>query len=184
MTNSKKGFTLIELLVVIGILAVLATVVVLVLNPAQLFAQARDTQRLSDLSSTVSAINLYLVTADTVTLGETAYSTANATCGLTGGCTLRDVYTIGGAGWVTVNLASSTGGSPLASLPRDPLNNATYQYAYVGDNTNKTYELNARLESEKFRVDMTTDGGNQNTCSTYIESTCYYELGNDPGLDL
>ena len=34
----KKGFTLIELVIVIGILAILATVVVLVLNPAQLLA--------------------------------------------------------------------------------------------------------------------------------------------------
>ncbi|MBI2025133.1 MAG: prepilin-type N-terminal cleavage/methylation domain-containing protein, partial [Candidatus Harrisonbacteria bacterium] len=31
------GFTLIELLVVIGILAILATVAVLVINPAELF---------------------------------------------------------------------------------------------------------------------------------------------------
>ncbi|MGC9603563.1 MAG: type II secretion system protein, partial [Minisyncoccia bacterium] len=41
------GFTLIELLVVIGILGTLATAVVLVLNPAQLLAQARDSTRLS-----------------------------------------------------------------------------------------------------------------------------------------
>ncbi|MGC9603258.1 MAG: prepilin-type N-terminal cleavage/methylation domain-containing protein, partial [Minisyncoccia bacterium] len=40
--QDEASFTLIELLVVIGILGVLATAVVLVLNPAQLLAQARD----------------------------------------------------------------------------------------------------------------------------------------------
>ena len=59
----KKGFTLIELLIVIAILAILATTVVLVLNPAQILAQARDAQRISDLSSIKSAIALYLATA-------------------------------------------------------------------------------------------------------------------------
>jgi prepilin-type N-terminal cleavage/methylation domain-containing protein len=44
--NQVKGFTLIELLIVIAILAILATAVVLVLNPAQILAQARDAQRI------------------------------------------------------------------------------------------------------------------------------------------
>lgn len=39
---NRKGFTLIELLIVIGILAVLATAVIMVLNPAELLKQARD----------------------------------------------------------------------------------------------------------------------------------------------
>jgi prepilin-type N-terminal cleavage/methylation domain-containing protein len=47
-TPPKAGFTLIELLIVIGILAILATVVVLVLNPTEMFKQARDSQRLSE----------------------------------------------------------------------------------------------------------------------------------------
>src|SRR3989344_1305406 len=76
MSARKKGFTLIELLIVIGILAVLATITVLVLNPAQLFAQARDSQRLSDLSSVKGAIALYLTTVDTPSLeaGSPAFS--------------------------------------------------------------------------------------------------------------
>ncbi len=64
-TNTKtvKGFTLIELLVVIGILAVLSVVIILTLNPAELLKQARDSTRISDLSTVRTAISLYQVDA-------------------------------------------------------------------------------------------------------------------------
>ena len=180
----KKGFTLIELVIVIGILAILAAAVVLVLNPAQLLAQARDSQRMSDLSSIKSAIGLYLATANTVTLGVQARSTFATACGLTGNCTINSIVLTDGTGWVGVVLNDTSGGSPISALPLDPLNNANYQYAYQGDNTNKTFELNGRLESTKYRDAMINDGGNRSTCSTYIETTGYYEVGTDAGLDL
>jgi prepilin-type N-terminal cleavage/methylation domain-containing protein len=183
--KTGRGFTLIELLIVIGILAILATTVVLVLNPAQLTAQARDVQRISDLGTLKSAIAIYLSTATSPTLGETENSTANATCGLGDGtCTLNATTTVAGSGWIGIDLTGTSGGAPVASLPLDPTNSATYQYAYDGDNTNKTFELNGRLESTKYRAQMTTDGGDDSTCSTYTEETCYYETGTDPGLNL
>lgn len=52
----NKGFTLIEILVVIGIIAILATIVIIAINPARQFAQARDTQRTSHLNSILNAI--------------------------------------------------------------------------------------------------------------------------------
>src|SRR3989344_8684487 len=64
-----KGFTLIELLIVIAILAVLSTAVVLVLNPAELLKQGRDSTRISDLASINSAIALYLTDVSTPGLG-------------------------------------------------------------------------------------------------------------------
>ncbi len=55
-TSRNKGFTLIEILVVIGIIAVLAAIVIVAINPARQFAQARDTQRTSNLNSILNAI--------------------------------------------------------------------------------------------------------------------------------
>lgn len=54
--NKFAGFTLIELLVVIGIIGILAAIVLIAVNPGRQFAQARDTQRRSDLLSITNAV--------------------------------------------------------------------------------------------------------------------------------
>jgi prepilin-type N-terminal cleavage/methylation domain-containing protein len=57
----KKGFTLIELLVVVGVLATLATVVFVALDPAQRFADARNSRRYSDVNSILTAVHECIV---------------------------------------------------------------------------------------------------------------------------
>ncbi len=52
----EQGFTLIELLVVIGVIAILASIVVVAINPSRQFAQARNTQRESNVSTILNAI--------------------------------------------------------------------------------------------------------------------------------
>lgn len=55
----RKGLTLIELLVVIAIISILATTVVVAINPARQMAKARDSQRESHLTAILSAILQY-----------------------------------------------------------------------------------------------------------------------------
>lgn len=53
---ASPGFTLIELLIVIALIAVLAGAVIIALNPARQFANARDSQRWSHVSALAGAI--------------------------------------------------------------------------------------------------------------------------------
>ena len=199
----KKGFTLVELLIVIGILAILSAATVLILNPAQILQESRDTQRLNDMSTISSALSLYLATVSSAeknldAVAETApnlgrctvdpavnsnpFGTHNDADSL---CVLDTDRTVTNAGWIDVDLTETSGGSPMAVLPIDPTNSGNYMYAYEADDTNNTFELNTRLESARYRVNMENDGGNSNTCTgTYVDATCWYEVGNDPGLNL
>jgi type II secretion system protein G len=56
-SNKKSGFTLIELLVVISIISLLSSVVLSSLNSAR--SRARDTQRMANIRSLQTALELY-----------------------------------------------------------------------------------------------------------------------------
>src|SRR3990167_10454746 len=89
----KRGFTLLELIIVIAILAVLAVAVVIVLNPAEVLAKARDSNRLSDLSALKSAIALYLTDVSPPLLGSpTDEATSAVNCTGTGVVTAKIFY--------------------------------------------------------------------------------------------
>ena len=56
-TRPVRGFTLIEILVVIGMLAILSTVVLVAVNPLRQFAEARNSQRQSNVAAILNAIS-------------------------------------------------------------------------------------------------------------------------------
>lgn len=74
-----KGFTLIELIIVIAIIGILASIVVVAINPAQQFQRARDTQRKSDVTSILSAIGQYQAETDGYLTSIAGVGTASQT---------------------------------------------------------------------------------------------------------
>jgi prepilin-type N-terminal cleavage/methylation domain-containing protein len=182
----RKGFTLIELLVVIGIIAILAVVTLVLINPAQLFAQGRDSNRLSSLLTLNSAISLYTQTVKGGYLGTSSVvyvsipdpSLAGSAADQCQGLSFQalpapwiyhcasssTVRSITGTGWLPVALNTIPGGSPIGSLPLDPTNTSStgLYYTYTTDGTN--YELTASMESQKYDLGgsndaVSTDGG-------------------------
>lgn len=59
--KSQKGFTLIEILVVIGIIAILAAIVIIAINPSRQFAQAHNTQRISGVTAILNAVGQNII---------------------------------------------------------------------------------------------------------------------------
>lgn len=161
---SKRGFTLIELLVVITIIIILAAVVMIAINPAEMARRGRDATRLSDLENVRKAIDLGVAEGligtipGTPALPVTGDSQANA-------------RTCSDANWVgAMNVCAY-----LSTLPVDPrhADGAPWQYEFAADGTG--YELRVQLESPSNDTKEANDGGDDPT---------WYEVGTDQGLNL
>lgn len=188
--HTQKGFTLIELLVVIAIIAVLSVVVILTLNPAEILRQARDSNRVSDLSTLKSGISLFLsdVATSSAAIGVTrtcyyyAVGFTTTTCTswfptATAATIASSSRNVNGTGWIPINLNAISSGAPFGNLPVDPISNVNYFYSYV-TNATSGFKLAAKMESVKYNASgssdvVSTDGGNDNAT---------YETGSVFGL--
>jgi len=172
----KQGFTLLELLITIAILAVLTTVIVVAINPAESIKRARDTQRISDLDNIKTGIILYISEGYT-DIGDGTCKAAILVCKsdvCVGVCGEGESsYDNDGNGWIPIDFTAMSGGAPLSHLPVDPTNSSNNLYGYVANGTD--FEINTRIESVYYsnsgkNTIMKKDGGN---------TDLLYELGTD-----
>jgi len=59
--DSQKGFTLLEILLVIATIAILASIVILALNPRKQLGQTNNAKRSVDVSTIINAVHQYAV---------------------------------------------------------------------------------------------------------------------------
>jgi len=110
LRHSREGFTLIELLLVIGIIAILASIVIVAINPTKQMGDARNAQRRSDVNTILNAVYQYAIDNNGTMPGCLAAGSGGSICvkgsacaDVTGGCDLDSLTT-----------------SYIVDLPKDP----------------------------------------------------------------
>jgi hypothetical protein len=174
--------------------------VILVLNPAQLLQQGRDSNRVSDMATLNTTLGIYSAQGG-ASLGSSnvvyvsipdpvATSTAGDNCQGLGLPTLPAIYSyscaasstyrlVNGTGWIPVNFSSIAGGSPLGQLPVDPVNTSSSRNYYTYTTNGSQFEVTSVMESQKYGLGgsndvITGDGGTL---------ASVYEKGTKTGLE-
>lgn len=83
--RNSKGFTLLELLLVVAGIAILATIVFVVLSPADTLNKFRDSSRLANVQAIMSAVSVYAIDNNGDIPNKADFVTASSTTICTGG---------------------------------------------------------------------------------------------------
>lgn len=123
--SKKSGFTLIEILIVIGLIAILAGITIVAVNPAKQFAQANNAQRRADVNTVLNAISQFMVD-----------NNGNVPPSLSGVSTYTEICQTGAASCVgLIDLSADLVPTYLVSMPTDPTGITTNGVGYETSTT-------------------------------------------------
>lgn len=138
LRNKQQGFTLIEVLLVVAIIAILAGIVILAINPNKQLGDTRNSQRQSDVNTILNAVYQYSVdNQGNLPSGITTTATDICATGA-GSCT----------GLVDLTVLTANG-RYLVAMPKDPR---------TGNTTNTGYEISVNSDN---RVTVTAPDAEQ-----------------------
>lgn len=107
--RKQAGFTLLEVLLVVAIIAILAGIVIIAINPGKNLGDSRNTQRSADVNTIINGVYQYsLDNSGALPSGITTTATEICATGATACTGLVDLS------------ALSNAGKYLVSLPKDP----------------------------------------------------------------
>jgi prepilin-type N-terminal cleavage/methylation domain-containing protein len=129
----RPGFTLIEIILVVALIGILASVVIIAINPAKQFASTNNAKRRADINVISSAVNQYLI--DHKSLPSTITPTSTEICVTGGSC----------AGLIDLSVLTN-GQLYLTSIPIDPTTTSTNGTGYtIALSTAGRFWINAPL---------------------------------------
>lgn len=158
--KSENGFTLIEILLVMGIIAILATVVIVAINPGRQFAQARNSQRTSNVNTLLNAIGQNI--AD----NRGVFTCAGAGAIPTTATIIRSSAGGGGggSGGGSYDIAACLSPTYISAIPFDPnapgahfTSNTDYntEYSIIQDATTKRITISAPFALDSGELSQT-----------------------------
>ncbi|HCJ52512.1 MAG TPA: hypothetical protein DIS62_05240 [Candidatus Kerfeldbacteria bacterium] len=152
----KKGFTLIELLVVIGIIAILAGIVIIAVNPGRQLGQARDAQRWNDVNALLNGIHQYAVDFDgafpaVIDNDDATVQIVGTGVACPATCTGQTVAVVCGA-----NLTGTLVSDYLQAIPADPQGGSAADSRYYVDENQTTGRITiGSCDAEQSPIEVT-----------------------------
>jgi len=181
-----RGFTLLEVLLVIALIAILAGIIIVAINPAKQLASARNTERMSDIRQIDSAINQYYI--DNFEFPATLPSSLTEICNTgSGSSVLVDVNDNNCLDNSLINLSALVP-DYIVAIPVDPQGGSILAFlnkiiptAYAADTDGTGYSImknaNNRITTQADNAELNqtiaigpdaTGGGNLTVCDATV----------------